>query len=62
MQAHPIKKFEELTIQDDFMFYKVMQKEPLIKARRAFNQRFLLTFSSCHKLYAMATYRKLMNL
>jgi len=37
-------------------------KEPLIKARRAFNQRFLLTFSSCHKSYVMATYRKLMNL
>ena len=37
-------------------------KETLIKARRAFNQRFLLTFSSCHKLYVMATYRKLVNL
>ena len=37
-------------------------RETLIKARRAFNQRFLLTFSSCHKLYVMATYRKLMNL
>ena len=38
-----------------------MQKETLIKARRAFNQRFLLTFSSCHKLYVMATYRKLIK-
>ena len=37
-------------------------KETLIKARRAFDQRFLLTFSSCHKICVMATYRKLKNL